>query len=239
LVELLVVLVIVAVATGAAIVGLNSLTGAKVDSAAIEVASASRYAYGRAVSRGSTVRLVFDLDRHTFSIEEAEGRLVLSRVDDPRRNDSEEDEDEIVDPWKVAESRLSETLSASVGESVFHVVGSQGGIPYDGCIPHRFGDSEPFEEDDLGTDPDVRIVRFLAAHEPTPRTTGRGYIYYFPNGLSTEGIVQLADSDGESVTSVAFDPLTGSAEIKSYAYEPEELTEEAFEEDDSEVRDPG
>jgi prepilin-type N-terminal cleavage/methylation domain-containing protein len=238
LTELLVVLVVVAIAAGVAIAGLNSVIGSKVDSAVLEVVSASRYAYGRAISRGNTVRLVFDLDAHTFSVEEAEGRLVLSRVDDPWREAVEEDEDEVVDPWKLAEQRISQTLEPSQGESVFHVVGD--GESFEHLLPHRFGASNPFDPGaDAESDPEVRIVRFVAPHEPDPRTRGRGYIYYFPNGLSTAGVVQLSDPDGGTVLSVVFDELTGSASIEPYAYEPEELTEDAFDEEQSEVRDPG
>lgn len=238
LTELLVVLVVVAIVGGVTIAGLNAITGAKLDSAALEVVSASRYAYGRAISRGATVRLVFDLDLHTFSVEEAEGRLVLSRVDDPWRTHGEEDEDEIVDPWKVAEQRLSQTLEPSVGESVFHIVGDA--AAFEQFMPHRFGAGNPFDPgEDAESAPDVRIARFTAPHEPSPRERGRGYIYYFPSGLSTAGVVQLSEPDGASVSSVIFDELTGAARIEPYAYEPEDFTEEAFDEDQSEVRDPG
>ena len=73
LIELMIVIVILALAAGAVIVGLGAITDANLRSAALRVVSASRFAYGRATTRGNTVRLLFDFDAHTMAVEEAEG----------------------------------------------------------------------------------------------------------------------------------------------------------------------
>jgi general secretion pathway protein H len=91
LIEMMVVTLIMALVMTGLSLGLGSLTRQRLRSSALSVAAAVRTAYGRAAATGHTVRLVIDLDSHSFWAEEAEGGRVLLSADD---NDEPEDEDE-------------------------------------------------------------------------------------------------------------------------------------------------
>lgn len=205
LVEIMIVIVVVALAVFGAMYGLNSITRASLRSGCLTFTAASRWAYSRAVSRGSTVRLVLDLDAETITFEEAHGRVTLARTDDARRLDLEEDE-AAVDPWEAARARLNDALRPNFGASPFAQV------PGD-----RF-QTRPLARG-------VTIDRLTVPHEPEPRETGRGAIYFFPNGQTEHSVIWVGDG-AERVFSIELHPLTGRTRVYPYAYEPDELLDD-------------
>ena len=48
---------------------------------AVRVVAGARFAYHRSVTRGRTVRMALDIDSHSLSFEEADGRVFLARND--------------------------------------------------------------------------------------------------------------------------------------------------------------
>ena len=223
LIELMIVIVILALAAGAVMAGLGAVTNATLRSAALRVVSASRFAHGRATTHGNTVRLHFDFDAHTMAVEEAEGAMVLADQDDRRRG---EDDEAIVDPWAAAEARLDETFEPSFGESPFGPIRGRGQVAL-----------EKYKADRLGSD--VMLARLYASHAQDARTRGTGSVYFFPSGMTHEAVLWLTNEDEDEVYSVIWHPLTGRARIENYAYQPDDFTEEAFSEEGSELRDPG
>jgi hypothetical protein len=232
----MVVMLLVVLASTAIIMGLNAVTHAEVRNGAMELVAAARFAYSRATSQGNTVRLHFDLDRHTLALEEAHGHHILARSGDPLR---EEEGDGIVDPWRAARAQLENTFEPSLGSTSFSPITGREDVILDKYRPHRLGSRFVADgQEELG-EPNIYIVRLIMPHEPEPRTTGQGSIYFFASGLAQEAVVQIADANRERVYSIAIDGLTGQARVYNYAFEPETLTEDAFDEDASELRDPG
>jgi general secretion pathway protein H len=219
LIEIMIVIIIVALAATGASYAFGALERTQLRSACMRVGAAARYAYNRSISQGSTVRLVFDLERETLHFEEAHGRVTLARVGDPRRSDLAEDGEEdadvsAVDPWAAAQSRLESTLRPSFGASPFSPMQ---GRRYEA---HPLGDG-------------IAIDRLITPHEPEPRERGRGSIYFFPGGQTEHAVVWLSDG-GDRVFSVELHPLTGRTRVRPQAYEPDELLD-----DDGSDRDPG
>src|SRR5688500_9106415 len=120
LIEILVVIIIVAIAATGVTYGLAAMTRANLRSSCMTFTAASRWAYNRSISRGTTVRLVFDMDSERMWFEEAHGRVTLTRLDDARRAELEEEEDGTsADPWEAARARLADVLRPTFGTSPF------------------------------------------------------------------------------------------------------------------------
>jgi general secretion pathway protein H len=215
LIEMMIVVILVAVAATGLSVGFGALTRTHLRSACMRVAAASRYAYNRAISQGTTIRLAFDLESEQMSFEEAHGRITLARVDDERRLDVEEDGEEGsdaagVDPWAAAQARLNDTLRPSFGASPFQTLAGS-----------RYAAAELSDG--------VSIDRLITPHEAEPREDGVGHIYFFPNGQTEHAVVWVTDG-GERIYSIEIHPLTGRGRIREGAYEPEELLVDGDEE---------
>ena len=80
--EMMVVIVIVAVAMTGVALSIGATSQAKLRSSCWTVISAVRYGYSHAVTRGMATRLVMDFDARTFHLEDTPGRLVLNRDDE-------------------------------------------------------------------------------------------------------------------------------------------------------------
>ena len=131
LIEVMIVIVIMALAAGGATVALNSVTRAKLRSACVRTVAGARFAYHRSVTRGRTVRMVLDLDTGSLSFEEADGRVFLARNDDETRLELDETDGDLaaVDPWSAAQARLADTFNPSFGRSAFGPIANAEGEP--------------------------------------------------------------------------------------------------------------
>lgn len=222
LIEVMIVVLILAVAASSLSYGFGALNRTQLRSACMRITAASRFAYNRAISRGTTVRLAFDFEQDTMAIEEAHGRITLARTDDRRRMDIEGDNEDgdadaaAVDPWAAAQARLADTLHPSFGASPFS--------PIEG----RRYQPAPVAEG-------VEIERLITPHENDPRERGTGHVYFFPHGQTEHAVVWLTDG-ADTVFSVEIHPLSGRARVRASAYEPEELMIDGDEES-SEVED--
>jgi general secretion pathway protein H len=222
LIEVMIVVLIVAVAASSLSYGFGALNRTQLRSACMRITAASRFAYNRAVSRGTTVRLAFDFNADTMAIEEAHGRITLARTDDRRRRAIEEGSEEddtdsaAVDPWAAAQARIADTLHPSFGASPFEAISGR-----------RYA-AAPIADG-------IEIERLVTPHENEPRERGTGHIYFFPHGQTEHAVVWLSDG-GDTVFSIEIHPLSGRARVRASAYEPEELMVEG-DEDSSEVED--
>jgi prepilin-type N-terminal cleavage/methylation domain-containing protein len=225
LIEVVVVVVIVALAFSGLSFSLGALTRTNLKAGAMKLAAAARFAHYRAVIQGTTVRIAFDLPGNTFSIEEAHGAIALARADDERRQQSEEDGKEVVavDPWSAAKSRVDQALKPNLGSSPFG--------PLEGATAGS--SSTRYTNVPLGRR--VQIVKLIVPHEPTPREEGKGAVHFFPGGMTEHAVIQLSDG-GEGRYSVEIHPLTGRAKIHPEAYEPEELLGDPNKPEASEVK---
>lgn len=211
----MIVLVIVALGASAASIGLGSVTRTNLKSSCIRLMSLTRYAYHRALTHGSTVRLSLNLDKGTFAVSEAYGRITLVRSDAPLRTEAARDDDQHRDPgagldaWELARQRLEKPDELSLPASPF----SQLTTP-DGKVMERFK-TQPIGDK-------IRIVKVVVAHEVEPKTEGTTDLFFFPSGLTQHAVIQLSDPSG-AIFSVEIHPLTGKGSIHDSPYEPEVL----------------
>ena len=160
LIEVMIVIVIMALAAGGATMALSSVTRAKLRAASGRLVAASRFAYHRSVTRGRTVRIVFDMEAGSMSFEEADGRVYLRRADDPARMDAEEGDDlDAVDPWSAAQARLVDTLRPTFGRSAFGPISDSDGDPIERYQAQPVGDN-------------IRVHRVFTEDAEEPREEG-------------------------------------------------------------------
>ena len=82
LIEVMVVIVIAALAMTGIALGAGAVTRADLRSSATTLVAASRFAYSRAVTQGLTTRVVLDFKAKTIQVQETTGRVVLQRDDE-------------------------------------------------------------------------------------------------------------------------------------------------------------
>ena len=230
LIEIMLVIVIGALLVLGASSGLGAIARTNMRAAAMTIGSASRFAYHRAVTHGKTVRIALDFDAHTIGIEEAHGQVILADPNADDDNDEDVDDDGSRDPWAAAQGRLNDTMQASLGGASFSTIGTETRSDSDGD-----GEAEvtitPVDRFLPRPLEDVALNLLITPHEREARSSGKGYIYFFPSGRAEAAIVQLTNED-DIVYSIQIEALTGRAEIFSYARDESDL-------EDLEIRDPG
>ena len=234
----MVVVVIIAIGASAASLGLGSLTKAGLQSACVRLTALSRYAYHRALTQGTTVRVTLDLERDTFAVSEAHGRVTLVRSDAPLRTEAvralkdkngekaDEDKDSrteesgaSVDPWELARQRVERPDVLLLPRSPFSQLTAPSGKPLERFSTQPIGD-------------DIRIAKVIVAHEASAREEGRTDLFYFASGLTQHAVVQLIDRN-DMIYSVEIHPLTGRGTIHNAPYEPEVLMDDPTEKNES------
>jgi general secretion pathway protein H len=224
LIEIIVVVVIIALGASGLTFSVSVLTRSELKTAAGRLVSAARYAYGRAVSNGDTVRISFDIPGNKFSVEEAHGRVQLARkneIDTPgAKDDSEGERAGAVDAWAAARAKLETPLEPTLGASPFHPIGDKGAA------------ASRFKDVFLGKR--IQIVKLTVPHEPAPRDEGKGAVYFFPGGYSEHAVIQLSDGQ-EGVYSIEIHPLTGRAKVYTEAFVPRDMIDDPANPDVNEV----
>ncbi|HEY6878812.1 MAG TPA: prepilin-type N-terminal cleavage/methylation domain-containing protein [Polyangiales bacterium] len=247
IIEMMVVVVIIAIGASAASYGLGSLSKTALQSACVRLASLSRYAYHRALTQSTTVRVTFDLDSEKFSVSEAHGRVTLVRSDAAMRTEAEraaEDEKDRhadersrapeddgsgagVDPWEAAKQKVEKPDLLTLPPSPFRPISSPNGKVIERFKTQPVGDG-------------VGVAKLIVAHEAKPKTEGKADLFYFPNGQTQHAVIQLNDRDN-IIYSVEIHPLTGRGTIRNTPYEPEVLMDDPTQrnEDATELEDRG
>mgnify|MGYP001822252961 CR=1 FL=1 len=249
LIEMMVVVIIVAVAMTGVGLSVGATSRAKLRSSCFKLVSAVRYAYSNAVTHGKTTRLVLDFDARTFHLEETSGRVVLTKDDETGEGFRPEEElPKVGMKHSLMEEKMSEIGSGSQRMG-FGTTGSDTGTLMDGVtgmaltdpflvamergsIDGPVGYNRPKFTKIGGRRGEVRELEgsteFVVAytpHEPVPREDGKAYIYFFPNGVTEHSIVQLSDGD-DRIYSLEVHPLNGRALIHNELVEPEEELDE-------------
>jgi general secretion pathway protein H len=208
LIEILVVLAIVAIITAGVLGGSGQLEGARLKQGATLVASAVRAGYGRASATSKSVRLVFDFEKDSMWLEEADQPHLVQSGDKAGTGGA--------DPVTAAEkAALAESDRIIKGphapRSSFHPV-----------TRAELGD--PSAEKSMRPLPrGITFREIQAAHDTDPHKTGRAYLYFWPGGLTERAVIQVAPKpkteerifSDDKTLSLEVSPLTGKAVLKA------------------------
>jgi len=227
LIEIIIVVVIMALGSAGISLSLGALSRANLKSGAGKLGGAMRYAYNRAVTQGTTVRVHFKIPGNSFSIEEAHGGVLLASRKDKENKRAQGENGKVVDaidPWAAAEARIKNPDLPSVGASPFGPLTNAEGDPIKRYTNIQLGRG-------------VMFSKLIVAHEPEPRTTGEGSVHFFPGGQSEHAFVELSDGR-EGVYTVEVNALTGRVKVYPEAHESSASLFSDDEAEASEVKDP-
>jgi general secretion pathway protein H len=219
LVEILIVMALMAIVTGAAVGGSMQLPSARLRRSATMVASAVKVAYTRATATSRTLRLVLDLDQQKIWLEEGDSPMLVRTKDVSATGGA--------DPISEAErAALAEGAQIVKGPPIarprFHPIQAVG-----------FGDVEP-GKGAKALQRDITFRSVQTTHDDAPRTSGRAYLYFWPGGRTELASVQLRIRDSEAEAqevTVLVAPLTGKVAVKPGAVELEVPTDTSDRED--------
>jgi prepilin-type N-terminal cleavage/methylation domain-containing protein len=236
LIEIMVVVVIVALGATGVSVGLGALTRTSLRSACVRLAALSRYAYHRALTKGTTVRLSLDFETGAFTLTEAHGRVALVRSDTKLREEAarameeeqEGDDDAAeqkrddpgaaIDAWEAARLKLEQPDTLVFPPSPFQAITTPSGKAMERFSGQPIGD-------------DVRFAKVIVSHEAEPREEGIVDLFFFPSGLAQHAVIQLVDRN-DVVYSVEIHPLSGRTTVYDAPYEPEVIMDDPTERDE-------
>lgn len=222
LIEILVVVALLALAATAATLGLGSLTHGNLRASAMMVSAGVRTGYGRAATRGQTVRLVLDLDKNQIWLEESEDRVVIDREDDTGNagaaedEGGEEEEEEAATPAPAAAPE--EGAEAAIPDAPMAT--APAAMDSEGRRRARFRPVEGQRGEKRDMRGNAKLLAVYTAHERGRQESGRHALYFFPGGMTERAIIQISDPSGE-VYSVTVHPLTGRARVDAVPLEPE------------------
>ncbi len=206
LVEVLIVVALIAILSGAVAFGSGMLKSTRLKSASTLIASAVRLGLARANNSGHPTRLVLDLEHQRVLLEEATGSRML------RENEA---------PAAGAEA-ATEAEQAAKAESDRILDGPH--APRASFYPVRQFSDTP-DGRDLGSG--VAIASVQTEHDDEPVTAGTGYVYFWPGGITERAYIQLKRSGADEALTVIVSALTGRTRIERGLVEmPEPRTDE-------------
>ena len=193
LVEVLVVVALIAILSGTVLFGGGMVGSSRLRGSTTLIASAVRLGIARANTTGHAGRLVLDLDNDKVVLEESTGSVMLREKKAPAGGAEAATEAEQM--AKAESDRILDGPHAA--RASFHPVKGFSDTP-DGRL--------------LGKGVDLSQVQ--TEHDDAPVTTGRGYIYFWPGGLTERAHIQLKRPGSDDALTVVVSPLTGRTKIE-------------------------
>ncbi len=214
LIEVILVVLLIALASGGIGLSLGAVFSSQVREGATRLMSASRFAYHRASTHGTTVRIAFNLDKNTFALEESEGTIPVPHVNEREQADK--------DRWRDAQDRIDQGFRAEEPVAYFFPLEDPNGNEL-----KRFG------EQPIGKRVELEGVLTPEGGETSTKKRGMAYLYYLPGGYAQGGVVHISDGGKQRIT-ISFAPLTARSTLFDGFVIPDWLENP----DESEVRDP-
>ena len=224
LIEVMVVLVLVALMVGSAVAGIRSMAKSDLRASASKMAGAIRYLFDRASTTGKVHRLVLDMDKERYWAEVSDDRFVMAggrETEESRKKEADKLAKEAEEAAKRADEKAGlDEMQARYKPEEFRPKRA------------RFG---AFKE--MAVKPvDLKGARIADLYTPRladPLDVGKGYIYFFPLGMTEAAIVHLTDLKRDAVYSLVVHPLTGRVQIKNSYVEPP--LEKQYDDDGKEI----
>ena len=193
LIEILIVISLLALLTGAVTYGTGMIGGGRLRAGASLVLSAVRMGLSRANATGRPVRLVFDLEQETVTLEQSTGRMLREKEEGQSTGAGAEAVTEAEKAAREESDRILEGPRAP--RAAFEPI-------------QEFGaKGRP-----LGSGVEFRQVQ--TEHDGQPRTEGRAYLYFWPGGDTEHASVQIRLHGETQGLTVMVSPLTGRARIE-------------------------
>ena len=208
LIELMITLAILALASATVISSINSVTSANLRSKAVELTGAIKMNYDRSVMLKRAQRIAFNVDSGTWWVEFSEERFAVSkdRLEGEAGDTGEGDEDE-------DDGFFDDEIDQSVKKAMNISKGS---------TFTRDDELEAGKPQPLGDG--VCFSRIWTGHQEEPFRSGIAYLHFWPGGWTEDARIELVEANCDEKTDVHPDdtdyitlrimPLTGR--VRSY-----------------------
>jgi general secretion pathway protein H len=206
LLEMLVVLAIVVGLVLIAATALRALRHSDLRGQAANLSRELRYAFDKSMETGACMRLTIDLDKQTYTLEATESRFFLPQGYDEQSQERAKIRSQALAAGAgINQSLASQAKAAGVDPSLF--------LPP--TPPETqftaFADANVKEVD---LPDDVRIRDVLTSHDADKVTSGKAYIYFFPEGFVERAVLHLTDRYGLVYTLVT-QPVKGDVLVQA------------------------
>jgi general secretion pathway protein H len=209
LIEVMIAMALVALMVTASILGMRSLAKSDLRATATRMAGAIRYVFDRASTTGKVHRLVLDFDNGKFWAESSDDPFVFGvakETDTWRRREAEKiaKEDEL--------KREAEEKEKSYGSSLIPTKYMP--KPF---MPTRskFSAFREMTVKPVTLKSNVVLADIYTPRLQKPLDSGKGYLYFFPMGMTEAATIHLSDKKGESFYTLIVHPLTGRVTVKN------------------------
>jgi general secretion pathway protein H len=208
LIEIMVVLAIVGMMLGGAVYGFRAVARSDLRSSASKLGAAIRYCFDRSITTGSYYRIVLDLDNNRYWAERSDERMYLQRDKENSPGKGKAfDRDAYEKELDEQDKKEREAWGTANGGN------AQIAATLEPPPKPRRARFQAFKDAAL---PQVSLkkVRFFDVYTPRqrePYTSGRAYLYFFPDGHTERAFLRL--QDGDAWYSLNVHALTGRVEV--------------------------
>ncbi len=200
LIELLVVVALVALLSGGIVVGMGSVTNAKMKGAATLITAAIRSARTRASAVAKPMRVVLDIDGSRVWLEEGSRPMLVSDQAPAGGADAATETER-----RASEEAQKLLKGPAIPKPAFKAVKQAGFEPDESGKPGR----------ELGGRTRFREINVI--HQTEALREGRAYLYVWPGGQTEQAYIQLAKSadttSDSDVLTLTVHPITGKVKL--------------------------
>jgi general secretion pathway protein H len=208
LIEVMIAMALVALMVVAGVVGVRSLAKSDLRSTATRMAGAIRYLFDRASTTGRVHRLVLDFETGKYWAEVTDDAFILGagkETEDTRKREAE----------KIAKEEEAQRIADEKDAFYGNQIPSRY-LPKP-FVPKR-AKFDAFRE--MAVKPITLRSSVMFADIYTPRlalplTEGKGYLYFFPMGMTEAAVIHLSDKKAETFYTLIVHPLTGRVSVKN------------------------
>jgi general secretion pathway protein H len=207
--EVLIVILIIALVTVVSVSGLRSFAKTDLRNTSSRMAGAIRYLFDRASTTGKVHRLVIDFEQRKYWAEVSDDPFIFAgggkETEESRQKEAE----------KIAKEEQAKK-EAEEKEAFFGNTIPSKYIPKP-FVPKRarFGTFREMAVKPVELKSSVVIDDIYTPRLDKPISEGRGYLYFFPLGMTEAAIIHLSDPKKETFYSLVVHPLNGRVSIKS------------------------
>lgn len=202
LLEILIVLVIIAVAMGG-IRLMGQTTRSLLRQESRKLVTLIRYVYYQASAEGRYYRVAFDLENQKYLVEYSDYPFYITQENDEKEELRKQNEENNKDFFESDdEEPVQKVQTADFSES----------------------------EDDLTEIREIpegiKIAGIYVAHHTSEINQGKVYLYFFPRGQTEFAAIYLSDQEEEIYKTLIVNPLTGKVDLREEYVSYEDLLDE-------------
>jgi general secretion pathway protein H len=230
--EIMIVLAVIGMLSYLAYSGFRIISSAALIDDTNDLAAVLRRTQTLALETGEPVRVVFDLDKHTYWVEACVGSATMTRAKEEQKVDPETARKELEKAHDRLQTLPPGTLKAETPEQEASLAAALAGQQVGGKVCYPIDKLPPELEETIGkvfsgdadgrelsrklqTGRGVKFKEIWVQHLEDSVTAGQVSISFFPLGWAEKAIIELGD--GSSTHSLLLYGLTGRVEVRDGA----------------------